>query len=189
MGLIVGLLVGLGIALGVALFVTKGPLPFVNKVPQRTADQDAAEAQRNKNWDPNAALSPRPPVPARGADVTPLEAAAAAASAALSAPPGVILPPPVDGVPVGISSPTRANDDPYTYFVQVGAYSRPEDAEQQRARLAMMDMEARITEREQAGRTVYRVRVGPFDKKNAADSVKARLDQEGMEAALVRVQN
>ncbi|HEV6964147.1 MAG TPA: hypothetical protein VK305_01935, partial [Roseateles sp.] len=54
LGLIVGLLVGLAIALGVALYITKVPIPFVNKVPQRTAEQDAAEAERNKNWDPNA---------------------------------------------------------------------------------------------------------------------------------------
>ena len=54
MGLIVGLLLGLGIALGVALYVTKAPVPFVNKLPQRTAEQDAQEAERNRNWDPNA---------------------------------------------------------------------------------------------------------------------------------------
>ncbi|MDC6170531.1 hypothetical protein PO768_24235, partial [Paucibacter sp. XJ19-41] len=60
LGLIVGLLLGLGIALGVALYITKVPIPFINKVPQRTADHDAQEAERNRNWDPNAALSPRP---------------------------------------------------------------------------------------------------------------------------------
>ena len=57
MGLIVGLLIGLALALGVALYVTKVPVPFVNKVPQRTAEQDAAETEKNKNWDPNAPLS------------------------------------------------------------------------------------------------------------------------------------
>ncbi len=40
-GFVVGLLVGLVIALGVALYVSKVPIPFVNKVPQRTAEQDA----------------------------------------------------------------------------------------------------------------------------------------------------
>jgi hypothetical protein len=35
MGVIVGLLVGLALALAVALYVTKVPVPFVNKVPQR----------------------------------------------------------------------------------------------------------------------------------------------------------
>ena len=48
-GLIIGLLIGLALALGVALYVTKVPVPFVNKVPQRTSSQDAAEAEKNKN--------------------------------------------------------------------------------------------------------------------------------------------
>src|SRR3990167_7471262 len=61
MGLIVGLMVGLALALGVALYVTKVPVPFVNKVPQRTAEQDAAEAERNKDWDPNAPLHGKNP--------------------------------------------------------------------------------------------------------------------------------
>ena len=56
LGLIIGLLIGLAVALGVALWVTKAPVPFVNKVPPRTPEQDAAEAARNKDWDPNAAL-------------------------------------------------------------------------------------------------------------------------------------
>src|SRR5436853_152751 len=60
-GLIVGLLIGLGAALAVALYVTKAPNPFVNKVPQRTPVQDAAEAERNRNWDPNAPLAGKNP--------------------------------------------------------------------------------------------------------------------------------
>ena len=69
-GLIVGLLIGLALALGVALYVTKVPVPFINKVPQRTAEQDAAEARKNRDWDPNAPLASRPAQAASGA-VTP----------------------------------------------------------------------------------------------------------------------
>ncbi|MEQ1686916.1 MAG: SPOR domain-containing protein, partial [Burkholderiaceae bacterium] len=78
--------------------------------------------------------------------------------------------------------------DPFVYFVQAGAYGKTEDAEQQRARLAMMGLEARLTEREQSGRTVFRVRLGPFDKKDDADAAKAKLGDAGIESALVRVQ-
>src|SRR4029453_7812016 len=67
MGLIVGLLVGLALALAVALYVTKSPVPFVNKVQQRTPEQDAAEVERNKNWDPNAPLANKPRAPPPGA--------------------------------------------------------------------------------------------------------------------------
>ena len=78
LGLVIGLLLGLALALGVALYITRVPVPFVNKVPQRTAEQDQAEQQRNRNWDPNASLAGKPP---RVAD-----AASAAASAAPAAP-------------------------------------------------------------------------------------------------------
>ncbi len=78
--------------------------------------------------------------------------------------------------------------EPFSFFVQVGAFARPEDADAQRAKLAMMGMVAKVTEREQAGRTVYRVRLGPFDRKDDADSTKDKLDAANMESSLVRVQ-
>ncbi|HRO81602.1 MAG TPA: sporulation protein, partial [Alicycliphilus denitrificans] len=53
-GFILGVIVGLGAALAVAVYVTKVPIPFLNKNATRASDQD--EAQRNKNWDPNAPL-------------------------------------------------------------------------------------------------------------------------------------
>ena len=82
----------------------------------------------------------------------------------------------------------RSRDDPFSYYIQAGAYSRTDEAEQQRARLAMLGFEARVTEREQSGRTVYRVRVGPFAQKEQADRAKERLEGASIEAALVRVQ-
>lgn len=65
-GVVVGLLVGLVLALGVALYVTKAPIPFMDKVPQRTAEQDAAEIEKNRHWDPNSPLHGKNPArPAR----------------------------------------------------------------------------------------------------------------------------
>jgi cell division protein FtsN len=205
LGLIAGLLIGLALAIGVALYVTKVPVPFVNKVPQRTAEQDAAEAARNKNWDPNAPLASRPS--------TPIKPPAAAASAVL--PPGVgVVPapgaaqtpspkrdpaaimsgqaPPAPAPTTTAAAPaaksTKPGADPFTYFVQVGAYAKSEDAEQQRARVGMMGMAAKVSEREQSGRTMYRVRLGPYDRKEDADAIQERLAGSGVEAALVRVE-
>jgi cell division protein FtsN len=88
----------------------------------------------------------------------------------------------------GGGGPNGTATDPFIYFVQAGAFSSPEDAEAQRAKLSLMGVEAHVTEREQAGRTVYRVRAGPFNQKDDADELKGRLDGGGLEAALVRVQ-
>ena len=78
--------------------------------------------------------------------------------------------------------------DPFSYFVQAGAFARTEDAEQQRARIGLLGVESKVTEREQGGRTVYRVRVGPFDRKDDADGAKQKLSEAGVDSALVRVQ-
>ncbi|MDO9286799.1 MAG: SPOR domain-containing protein, partial [Aquabacterium sp.] len=74
------------------------------------------------------------------------------------------------------------------FFVQAGAYARPDDADAQRAKLAMLGLSAKITEREQAGRTVYRVRLGPFDTREPAEDAQAKLAGAGIEANLVRVE-
>ena len=214
MGMIVGLLVGLGLALGVALYVTKAPNPFITKVPPRSPVQDAAEAERNRNWDPNAPLAGKNPARSASGTTTGLPPAPAPTTAGNPAPPFVSsTPAPRASAPALATAPREApaataepaappvaatrpaptlstvpGSDPFTYFVQAGAYARPEDAEQQRARLAMLGLQARLTEREQGGRTVYRVRVGPFDHKEEADATKERLGGAGVDAALVRVQ-
>lgn len=217
-GLIVGLVLGLGIALGVAVYVTKVPIPFISKTQRGGAEQDEAEARKNRDWNPNAPLTsnrapvqPPPTPPAANnapASVGPLHPPTAAVppapaerTVAVPVPvmPGAARPaaatPSADplgdlararagtGVPADGSAP-----DPFMYFVQAGAFRSTEDAESQRAKLSLMGVEARVTEREQAGRTVYRVRAGPFNKKEDADRLKERLDSSGMDANLVRVQ-
>jgi cell division protein FtsN len=206
-GFIAGLLVGLALALGVALYVTKVPVPFIDKVPRATAEQDAAETERNRNWNPNESLASKTPVrpPASSAPV-PAPVGAAPGPAGNDPASGALLPsvatvpagsqPPATAAAVATARPTTGGDtsarpagDPFVYFVQIGAYGRNEDAEQQRARLAMAGMTARVTEREQAGRTVYRVRLGPFDVRETAEAVKQQAADGGFaDAALVRQQ-
>lgn len=79
--------------------------------------------------------------------------------------------------------------EPYTFFVQTGAFRAPEDAKNQQSKLQSMGYEAAVTEREQSGRTVYRVRLGPFARQSEAESMKSRLESAGLDGlALVRVQ-
>jgi cell division protein FtsN len=199
LGIVVGLLVGLALALGVALYITKAPIPFVNKVPPRTAEQDSAEAERNKNWDPNAPLAgkagQRPPAGAAASGVAALPASAPAAAARPASAPGkdpaaILAGAPVPGAAVPPSPALSGKPalDPFVYFVQAGAYGRAEDADQQRARLAMLGQNAKVTEREQAGRVVYRVRVGPFPTREEADSLLQRLQEQQIESQIVRVE-
>ncbi len=214
MGFVIGLLVGLGAALAVAVYVTRVPIPFVDRNVSRNPDQDALEAERNKGWNPNRGLGGAP-APA----ATPPAAPAAQAPGAIVVPPadGQALPPaPAAGAATrpaadplgdlvqsrlgqpGAAAPAPAapaataaatpGADPFTYFVQAGAFRTPEDAEAQRAKLAMLGIDAQVTEREQNGRTVYRVRVGPFNQKALADLTLEQLQVNHIESALVRVQ-
>lgn len=190
LGLIVGLLAGLAIALAVALYITKAPVPFIDKVPQRTAEQDSAEVERNKRWDPNAPLAGKqPPLPAP---------AASAPTAAPSAPPTAARAP--ASAPAAQAGSTRdpaailagqSTDraaEAFVYFVQTGAFTRTEDAEQERARLAMLGFTAKVSEREQAGKTMYRVRTGPYGTRDDAEAVQGRLQAANIDARLVRAE-
>lgn len=205
LGMVVGLLIGLALALAVALYITKVPIPFVNKVHQRTAEQDAAEAAKNRNWDPNAPLAGRnparpapPPAPAASGAVAGEAASPPARVASAPAAPAAATPAQAAASrstrdPAAILAgqapkPSAPTTDVFSYYVQAGAYSRPEDAEQQRAKLAMMGVGARVMEREQSGRMVYRVRVGPFDARDEAEGMQARLASASVEASLVRVE-
>lgn len=205
LGLVIGALIGLGAALAVAVYITKVPVPFMNKSQARNPDSDAVEAKKNKDWNPNAPLAgknqPKPP-PAPAAEVTgvaipdPAAAPKAAASApAKTAAAKPALAPAAAADPLGELAKAKVEGlssgpgvDPFSYFIQAGAFRTPEDAEQQRAKLSLLGMQAKVSEREQAGRTVYRVRLGPFDKKEDADKAKERLDNNSIETALVRVQ-
>lgn len=179
LGLVAGLLLGLALALGVALYITKVPVPFIDKVPQRSADQDSAEAEKNKAWDPNAPL-------VQGAPARPAAAASQALPALPGRDPAAILS--GTGAAPAVAPSTAPGVDPFTYFIQVGAYRRAEDAEAQRAELAMQGLTARVTERDQAGRTVYRVRLGPYETRDEADGMKQRVGNAGFDGQLVRVQ-
>jgi cell division protein FtsN len=202
LGAIIGLLVGLALALGVAMYVTKVPVPFVDKVQTRTPEQDAAEAERNRNWDPNGPLANRSAVRPPVAD-TP-----AAPPPGISNPPhaaSAVLPPttadskparpPRDpaailaGAAPGASSPasTKPAAETLMFFVQTGAFTRSEEADQQRAMLAFEGFAAKVTEREQNGRMLYRVRLGPFDKQEEADEALDRVREYAPPATLVRV--
>ncbi len=187
LGLIIGVVIGLAVALVVALYVTKTPVPFLNKGQNRTPDQDAAEEKRNKDWDPNAPLYNKAKPPAAAASAPKAAAKPATPAPAVKAPAKADAKPSAD--PLGDLAKAKAGAaDPFAYFIQVGAFRTPEDAEAQRAKLSLTGVEAKVTEREQSGRQIYRVRVGPYDKKDEAEKIKTQIEAAGHETALVRVQ-
>ncbi|MDD5325912.1 MAG: SPOR domain-containing protein [Polaromonas sp.] len=190
LGLILGALIGLGAALAVAVYITKVPVPFMNRSQPHNPDSDAAEAKKNREWNPNAALAGKAPIKSPSASGEVTNVTAPDSTAATTVPKAAESSDPLgDLARSKLKAPSfGAGVDPFTYYVQAGAFRTPEDAEQQRARLLLLGVQAKVSEREQSGRTVYRVRLGPFDKKEDADKAKERLDSNSIETAMVRVQ-
>jgi cell division protein FtsN len=215
-GFIIGLLVGLTVALGVAIYVTKVPIPFMSKGQTRSSDSDAAEAEKNKDWDPNAPLygkkgtKPSDKVDEPKADIKPepkadntvkvdpksadplgdLAKAKTAEPKVKPVEPKAAETKPAEannGMDVKADSKPVASADPFIYFVQAGAYRSNDEAEAQRAKTVLLGLDAKISERDQGGRTVYRVRVGPMDK-SEAERVRAKLEAAHIDSAMVRVQ-
>lgn len=185
-GFIAGLLLGLLVALGVAVYISKVPVPFMNKAANRSG-ADGAEADKTKDWDPNAPLYGKNPVKGseKPAESTP-------------APPNPVLAPPaVVGTPADTKSDDPLGDlarerakaaDPFIYFVQVGAFRNAEEAEALRAKLSLAGHEPQISVREVSGQPVHRVRLGPFDSRSEADQIMQKMNAAKINAAMVRVQ-
>ena len=93
LGFIFGLIVGVAVSLALAVYVTKVPIPFINKGLTHSADQDANEDKKNKDWDPNAPLyNKKPPNAAEGPAKAPVDSAGkdrpSGAASTTATPPG-----------------------------------------------------------------------------------------------------
>ena len=198
LGFIIGLVLGLGVALAVAIYVTKVPTPFSNKNQPRTSAQDVQETEKNKDWNPNSVLQPKAPAeppaaPDASAAVTAPQTADKAADKTPAPPRPAVTADPLGDLAKaksGLSTPAAPTDasDPFDYVVQAGAYRTSADADAQKAKLALLGLDAKVSERDQAGRVVYRVRLGPFSDKSAAERIRAQLESNGIDNTLVRLQ-
>ncbi|TSE19604.1 Cell division protein FtsN [Tepidimonas alkaliphilus] len=202
LGFFIGLLVGVGAALAVAVYVTKVPIPLVDRGVQRKPIQPDTEAERLRGWNPNAGLSSAKPTggseamsgggadqPSAASPAEPLSSGGAPApSPEASRDPiaELIRQRTAAATSPGESVSTAA--DPFIYYVQAGAFRNPEEAEAQRARLALQGFDAKVSEREQGGQRVWRVRLGPFNSKVEAEVMQERLRGKQFDTALVRVQ-
>jgi cell division protein FtsN len=209
-GILLGLLVGLAIAVVAAVYMTRSSVPFVNKAP-RGSDK-ASEAGRNGADlpDPNRPLSSRARSGAPGAEApagglassTPGPSPSPAPPTAPGAPPGAAGPPgsagppgatgrgtapgPVASAPPSAAGSAGEPSDKAAYLLQAGAFKGQEDADNMKAKLALIGFEARIVTAEVNGTTFYRVRVGPYAQLEDMNKVRSRLAENGIEASVVR---
>ena len=71
-------------------------------------------------------------------------------------------------------------------FLQAGSFSTAQDADNQKAKLAFMGIEAVVQQVMIQDKTFYRVRVGPYTKIDELNKVRAELAKSGIEAQLAK---
>lgn len=204
-GVIIGLIVGLGIAVAVALAITKGATPFTDKsgklgkMAEPTAGQaadpnkplygskDAArEANRQIAEKPKAPeADPLAKVIANMKDPADIKAEV---KPQVAAPAGAAAPGAHELARVVNAKADAPVDDKVIYFLQAGAFRDMPDAENTRAKLALLGFEATISDRASDAGVLHRVRIGPFGQVESMNKARAKLIDSGIDVAIVRNQ-
>lgn len=79
-----------------------------------------------------------------------------------------------------------APSDTASYLLQVGSFRERSDAEQMKARLALMGFTARIQTVTVNDATWHRVRVGPVSGARQADEMRSRLADNGIDSLVMK---
>ena len=207
-GIIVGLVIGLGIAVIVALAITKGALPFTDKAGKaaKPAEPTAGQASDpNKplygNKDAARAAARELASEAKAVEDDPLQQVIAKLQpdpapvpAPRPAPAPAVKPehppkaPGIDKSAPAVVVASAEGDDKYVYYLQVGAFRETVDAENVRAKLALLGFEAAVTDRNSDTGVLHRVRMGPFNQVEAMNRTRSKLSENGIDVAVVRNQ-
>lgn len=193
-GVLAGLLIGLILAAAVAFYVTKAPMPFVDRATRETAQTALPDPRQAP--DPNVGLYGRDGpagTPATGPTDSPIAPLPGAGSQPPRRDPDDLgeliasLPNPPAAAPAPAPSPAKpAAAADGTYFLQVGAFRVLEDAEALRARILLMGLPVQVQRAEVNGLQINRVRVGPYARLDDMNRTRARLGAEKIESTVVR---
>jgi len=180
LGMFVGLLLGLGIALGVAFYLSKTPLPFLGGKSKPAAGKDAptepAKQASVAGMPQGAAKGDKPKfdfykiLPGSEEPVTEKELKDAAKTAK--------------------GHPGQPDAGKGVYFIQAGSFQNPADADNQKAKIAILGFESSVepTALPDKG-TWYRVRLGPYTTLEELNRVRRTLSQSGIDASLVKLKD
>ncbi|MDR1351560.1 MAG: SPOR domain-containing protein [Zoogloeaceae bacterium] len=99
------------------------------------------------------------------------------------------VPQPPSTANVAVSAPAVPIPMPVKlHYLQAGAFSNPQEADNLKASLAMKGMEAHVQQVMVQGNTFFRLRLGPYSKIDEASSTRAKLAQQGVETLLINVE-
>lgn len=177
-GMGVGVLIGLIISLGIAFYLNRTPIPFMTAKPKQAEKNGAA---------------------AKPAAIAGLPQGGAAPAAAPEKPkfdfyrilPGSEEPVTEREIRERLrakSGQQEAGKD--VYFIQAGSFQNPAEADNQKARLAILGFESSVEPANLPDKgTWYRVRMGPYAKLEDINKVRQALAQNGIDASLIKVKD
>ena len=172
-GILIGLVLGLGIALAVAWYINKMPSPFHGeRKATPPAKTDTAKSEKL--------------TPPKGEE----KAAKAAEKPRFDF--YKILPgaeePATDQQMKDAQKKSVATASKEKFFLQAGAFQNAPDADNLKARLALIGVEAVIQSAAVPEKgTLHRVRVGPYTSVEELNRTRDTLKQNGVETALIKV--
>jgi len=88
------------------------------------------------------------------------------------------------GTSVVAAAPAAAEEA--RYILQAGAFQASGDAEQLKARIALLGLSARVESAQINGKTMYRVRMGPYGTASELAEAKRKLGNGGLPALAIR---
>ena len=168
LGIFIGLILGLCIAVGVAWYMNKTPIPFLTKTrpPEKAVMEPGKEIIKPDEKTTRQVEKPRfefyKILPGAEEPVTEQQIKQAAKP----------------GAPAE------------NYLLQVGSFQNPADADNLKARLALIGVEVGVEPIDLADKgTWYRVRIGPYTKVEEINRLRQTLAQNGIEATLVKIKD
>lgn len=178
LGILIGMVLGMAVAVVVAWYLLKAPNLLASKDPRETAPPAPETAK---------------PVPAKTATV---QGAPLAASGVPEGKPRFefykVLTDRQDAAPTPLKDGGKADAKAVakeSYMVQAGAFSSADEADNLKAKLAMLGMEASVQAVTLPDKgVVHRVRLGPYKSTDEMNKTLAVLKQNGVNATPIRAQ-
>lgn len=166
-GIFIGLVLGIGTASVVAWYIAKSPSPFVNR--DKPGDNE------------KMARSEAAPQPASSAE-------AGKSSGKPRFDFYKILPGSEEPVAAGdVNKPAQPTSKDVSYYLQAGSFQKKEEADNMKAKLAMLGVEAAIEPSNVPDKgMLYRVRIGPYSAINDLKKIGDNLQQNGIASTVVK---
>lgn len=205
-GLMIGLIIGVAVAVGIAMYLNRSGTPFTNlqKLERRGAASEAPPevlqpGPRIEDAPPVAALPPSsaasanldtpapPPATPVTKPVTPAPQKEASGADGQRFDFYKILPGQIDASPEPAKKEPSPAPAAQRWLLQLGAFQHEDEADNLKAKLALLGVEARIQSVELPEKgLIHRVRVGPFGSQEDMERVRAQLKQNGISATVVK---